>query len=103
MRKDRHYSRRQLEKNIRKMGEIIMIGAISSIEESFGELWGHNKEDNFLPEEEEMYNKWDELRKDILNKGNKNIEYMISLLDNFRINMYKDENRLILRRKINER
>lgn len=103
MRKDRHYSKRQLEKYIKKMGETLMIGAISSIENEFGHLWGHNKNEDYTPEEEAMFEKWENLRQDILNKGNRNIVYMIDLLDNFKINMYKAENTFQIRKKTDER
>lgn len=103
MRKDRHYSKRQLEKYIKKMGETLMIGAISSIENEFGYLWGHSKTDGYSPEEEIMFEKWENLRQDILNKGNNNINYMIGLLDNFKINMYKVDNTFTIRKKTDER
>lgn len=103
MRKDRHYSKRQLEKYIKKMGETLMIGAISSIENELGYLWGHNKDGDYSQEEEEMFSKWENLRQDILNKGNNNIAYMIGLLDNFKINMYKAENTFQIRKKTDER
>lgn len=89
-RKDRHYSKRQLERSIRKMGEVIMIGAIAAIEEKFGDLWGEDSErEDFTPEEEAMYAKWEELRDEILDHGNKNIDYMVNMLASFKVQMSK--------------
>jgi hypothetical protein len=90
MKKDRHYSKRQLEKNMRKMGEIIMIGAIASIEDKFGFLWGKNKQCGFTEDEEEAYELWEALRTEILDKGNKNIEKAVQMLNVFTVYMEKD-------------
>lgn len=52
-----------------------MIGAIARIEQNFGFLWGHDKDPNqpLTPEEEDFADRWEFLRNDILNYGNKQI------------------------------
>ena len=89
MKKDRYYSKRQLEKNVRKMGEIIMIGAIASIENSFGFLWGKDKQSSYTEDEEKAFEIWENLRKEILDKGNSNIEKTVGMLDSFTVYMDK--------------
>lgn len=52
----------------------LMIGALERIENEFGDLWGHNKEDNEITEEDEdMYDRYQELRESILDYGNEQI------------------------------
>ena len=46
-----------------------MIGSIARVEEYFGYLWAHGK-DNPTEREEEFRVLWDELRNEILNHGN---------------------------------
>ncbi len=52
----------------------LMIGAIDRIEQKFGYIWGHNKEEQELTEEDEdMYEIFMELRESILDYGNEQI------------------------------
>ena len=50
----------------------LMIGAIDRIEQKFGYLWGHDKDENaeFTEEEERLYEEFMELRESILDYGN---------------------------------
>lgn len=100
MRKDKYYSKRQLEKNIRKMGEIIMIGAIASIEQRFGFLWGKDKQE-YTEEENQLYEIWENLRKDILDKGNANIQKTIDMLGPFDVYMGNPNTYIEFKRKNN--
>lgn len=51
-----------------------MIGTIDLFEQYFGEVWGHDKEENDITdEEEEFYEKFLELRERILDLGNQAI------------------------------
>lgn len=50
----------------------IMIGSIARVEEYFGYLWAHGK-DNPTEREEQFRVLWDELRNEMLNNGNYNI------------------------------
>jgi hypothetical protein len=47
----------------------IMIGSLARIEDYFGYLWGHGK-DELTDRQKEFKNLWDELRNEILNHGN---------------------------------
>ena len=52
----------------------VMIGSLERIENIFGPLWGHEKEDADLTEEDEiMYEKYSALRESILDYGNEQI------------------------------
>lgn len=55
-----------------------MIGALARIEDTFGYLWGHQKNENepLTLEEEKFADAWDYLRNDILNYGNKQIRQL---------------------------
>ncbi len=46
------------------------IGALSSIEESFGFLWGYNDGDNLTDEQNDFKDVYEKLRSEILDKGN---------------------------------
>jgi predicted hydrocarbon binding protein len=51
-----------------------MIGSLDRIEQKFGHLWGHNKnEDELTDEDEDMYEIYMELREEILDYGNEQI------------------------------
>lgn len=52
----------------------LMIGSIERIEKSFGHMWGHDKEESEITdEEEEMYEVFMDLREAILDYGNEQI------------------------------
>lgn len=68
------YDPERLRFFIEKRIETTMIGALARIENTFGHLWGQDKDENELtPEEEKFADAWDFLRNDILNYGNKQI------------------------------
>lgn len=60
------------------------IGAISSFEEAFGYLWGHNSPN---PTAEQRRNKdiWDRIRKEIFDKGNNQIRGLKNEFDYYTI------------------
>jgi hypothetical protein len=60
----------------------IMIGSISSIENSFGYLWNHGDEPS-TDSQELFADKWEDLRLEILNKGNSQIRSAINNLKTF--------------------
>lgn len=61
-----------MEKNkCQRHAQTIMIGALARIEEKFGDLWGHGKDDSELSNEEVYWqNIWLDLRTSILDLGN---------------------------------
>lgn len=62
-------SKKRFSKNAKKKMDTCFIGIISIIEESFGQLWGHN---NPEPTETQLKNRkiWKECRQKILDHGN---------------------------------
>lgn len=50
-----------------------MIGALARMEDNFGFLWGHDKDGELSPKEEEFADMWDYTRNQILNHGNTQI------------------------------
>ena len=70
---DKERSRERLSKNCKKKIQTTMIGSLSSIEEYFGHLWGHEQEGELTEEQEELRLIYEELRSEILRKGNTQI------------------------------
>jgi hypothetical protein len=64
-------SKKKLQDSVSKKMQTIMIGALSSIEARLGSLWGQGECRKLTKEEIELRALYDEIRKDILDKGNK--------------------------------
>ena len=61
-----------------------MIGALSTIESSLGFLWGHESNEPLTPEQEHMKVLYEEIRSEILDKGNaqiRNLEAKLAYYD----------------------
>ena len=69
----REKSKDRLNKNCKKKVQTTMIGALSSIEEHFGFLWGHESDEPLSEDQEKMRLVYEELRSDVLDKGNTQI------------------------------
>lgn len=62
-----------------KRFQTTMIGALFEFEETFGYLWGQNKDDNELTPSELKYRTiWEESRNAILNNGNNQLRKCVS-------------------------
>lgn len=72
------YDPDRLQFYVTKKIQTTMIGALARIENSFGFLWGQDKDPNepLTAEEERFQDMWDYLRNDILNYGNKQIRLL---------------------------
>jgi hypothetical protein len=70
----RNDSKQRLSKILKKKVETTMIGALSSIEEHFGFLWGASgspvSSQNLSEEQKIMYEAYQKVRSEILDKGN---------------------------------
>jgi len=70
----RNDSKQRLSKILKKKVETTMIGALSSIEEHFGFLWGASggpvSSQNLSEEQKIMYEPYQKVRSEILDKGN---------------------------------
>ena len=59
-----------------------MIGSLFAFEKTFGYLWGQDKNENELTQQEiDFWDKWDLVRNEILNNGNSQLRKAISDLD----------------------
>ena len=63
---------KDIEKLIRKKIETTMIGCLARFEESFGHLWGQDK-DHLSQGEEQFSAIWEQVRESILDHGNTQI------------------------------
>lgn len=72
----------KLQQIISKSMKTIMIGAIASIEEKFGDLWNS---DQLSDEHRKLYDVFMECRKDILDKGNNQIRNCKAMMDGYTV------------------
>lgn len=94
MSKDEHYEQKSKEKlsvSMQKKIKTTMIGSLSSIEEHLGFLWGHNSEEPLTAQQEEYKLLYEDLRSEILDKGNTQIRNTESELMTYKVtwNRYK--------------
>jgi len=73
---------KDLQFYMEKRLQTTMIGAIARMEENFGFLWGHDKE-NITAKEEEFLDIWEFTRNQILNYGNNQLRNIGDDFDNF--------------------
>lgn len=68
---------------LQKRFQTTMIGSLFEFEEAFGYLWGQDKEDNELTEQEQRFrDQWENTRNQILNNGNNQLRKCINDLSN---------------------
>jgi hypothetical protein len=76
-----------INKILEKRFQTTMIGSLYEFEESFGYLWGQDKEDHELTEQEQKFRtKWEDTRNEILNNGNNQLRKCINDLSNINTN-----------------
>ena len=63
-------SKDRLSKILRKKIETTMIGALSTIEDKFGFLWGKGQDEPLTEEQEIMKDLYQSVRSEILDRGN---------------------------------
>jgi hypothetical protein len=77
-----------------------MIGCINEIEKVFGHIWGHGKKLSDLSERErQWYDIWQQLRKNVLNLGNKQIRALQNEIDEYSISWNRHEYILPVRKR----
>ena len=81
-------SRDTLFKSTKKKIQTTMIGALSTIEEGFGFLWGFNPEsqEDLTPEQRHLKDIYEEARAKILDRGNTQIRNLEIEFSNYEIN-----------------
>jgi|TARA_R100000008_G_C3513187_1_gene129926 hypothetical protein len=81
-------SKIRLKKDIKKKIETTMIGALASVEKYFGSLWGFDAP-NPTQEQAQMKEVFEELRSEILDKGNAQIRNAESEVENYDVTWNK--------------
>ena len=84
--RNRDVSKDKLFKAAKKKVQTTMIGALSTIEKNFGFLWGYESSDELTPEQEHMKELFEEVRADILDRGNNQIRNLEAEFTNYEIN-----------------
>ena len=79
-------SKDRLTKNCKKKIQTTMIGALSSIEDHLEFLWGHKSDEALSEEQEKMRQLYEELRSEILDKGNTQMRNIDAELTQYDIN-----------------
>lgn len=83
-----------------KRFQTTMIGSLFEFEKAFGYLWGQDKDEQDLTDEElDFLDKWDFVRNQILNNGNNQLRKAISDIEkttgnikyNYRFNQKKED------------
>ena len=77
-------SKTRLKKEIKKRIQTTMIGSLSSIEKFFGFLWGEGSED-LTKDQIEMRDIFEDMRTEILDKGNVQIRNIDSEIESYDI------------------
>ena len=81
-------SKIRLKKDVKKKIETTMIGALASVENHFGGLWGHDSPDP-TAEQARFKEIYEELRSEILDKGNAQIRTSESEIENYDVTWNK--------------
>ncbi len=78
-----------------------MVGALASFENRFGRLWGHEKEEgeDLTPQEERFYEIWQDVREEILDRGNAQIGGFNQEADSYNIEKTRYQVKFIQRRQ----
>ena len=76
-------SKTRLKKEIKKRIQTTMIGSLSSVEKYFGFLWGENSDKELTKEQMHMREVFEEMRTEILDKGNSQIRNSDSEIENY--------------------
>lgn len=92
---DREYSSKEKHKEYLANGIIIgfettVVGILATLENHFGDLWGHGKHKDDLTEDEEYFRHiWNEVRGEIFQKGHKSKDITLDHLDDYSIRKTK--------------
>jgi hypothetical protein len=77
--------RERLETAAKGKIKTTMIGAIESIENHLGYLWGHKTVDERTEEEEDIYQKFATARQEILDRGHRQMKNLAREIDNYEV------------------
>lgn len=94
-------SKNKLIKRLSKGFNTTMIGALDTLEKNFGYLWGHEKDDDELTENELVLGEvWQDIRNEILDNGHNQKNLVIDELECYSIRYEGYSNfKLVLNKK----
>jgi transcription termination factor Rho len=81
----REISKDDLFKSCKKKIQTTMIGALDTIEKQFGFLWSFEDQDSLNEEQKQIKNIYDEVRANILDKGNTQIRNLEAEFANYEV------------------
>ena len=84
--KYKEVSKERLLKISKMKIQTTMIGALSTLEKGFGFLWGHESSEPLTPEQEHLKEIYDEVRSEILDRGNNQARNLEAEFANYDIN-----------------
>ena len=84
--KSKEVSKERLLKISKKKIQTTMIGALSTVEKHFGFLWGHESSEPLSPEQEHLKEIYNEVRSEILDRGNNQARNLEAEFANYDIN-----------------
>jgi len=91
-------SKQRLNKIISKKTQTCFIGSIAAFEETFGFLWGHDKNGEDLDRSEiKMKELWDNVRTRILNHGNQQLRSMQNEVNNHIVSWQRYKTEFVIR------
>ena len=91
-------SKQRLGKIIAKKTQTCFIGSLAAFEDTFGFLWGHDKHEDDLDENEErMRDLWDGVRTRILNHGNQQLRAMQNEISNNIVSWQRHQTNFIIK------
>lgn len=82
-------SKNRLKKEVKKRLQTTMIGALSSIEKHFGFLWGEESDNELTKEQERMRDIFEDMRTEILDKGNTQLRNVDSEIESYDVTWNK--------------
>lgn len=85
-------SKDRLSKILKKKVETTMIGALSSIENHFGFLWEVDRDEEPTAEKKLMYELYQKVREEVLNKGNAQARNIDAELSQYNVNWLRYRN-----------
>ena len=99
--KYQNHSRDNLKRHITKKMQTTMIGALSVLEDIFGELWGQGKSE--LTEDQAKMNElWQIARTEILNNGNEQLRAAMTEIDQYTVKFNKMKYEFLVNKKEKE-
>ena len=84
--KYKEVSKERLLKIGKKKIQTTMIGALSTIEKHLGFLWGYESSESLTPEQEHLKELYEEVRSEILDRGNNQARNLEAEFANYDIN-----------------